>query len=379
MPDGIIRDLVLKRVAIPFKSAFRHASAERAETLSLWVEATSRNGVTGYGESCPRPYVTGETPDTARTFFLRHQSQLVDEIDGLASLRTWMAKHSDELDANPAAWCAIELAILDMLAKEEDRTIESFLSLPPLRGCFHYTAVLGDADTTSFKASTAQYLHHGFTDFKLKLSGNLERDQAKIAVMREWKGAAFRVRVDANNLWKTGSEATAFLRKLDYPFFAIEEPLQPNSYAELAGIADAFNCKIILDESFLRINQFAVLSNEPNRWLINARVSKLGGLLRTLDIIETARARNIGLIVGAQVGETSLLTRAGLTAAHAASNKLLAQEGAFGTFLLERDICNPPLMFGKAGVLDSANYPLLDKPGFGFELASNPGFLEMCP
>ena len=74
------------------------------------------------------------------------------------------------------------------------------------------------------------------------------------------------------------------------------------------------------------------------------------------------------MIVGAQVGETSLLTRAALTVARAAGDLLVGQEGAFGTLLLERDVCDPPLMFGKAGVLDIADYPsLASGAGFGFQ------------
>jgi hypothetical protein len=91
----------------------------------------------------------------------------------------------------------------------------------------------------------------------------------------------------------------------------------------------------------------------------------MGGLLRSLAIIETARALGIGLIIGAQVGETSLLTRAGLTAALAAQDILVAQEGAFGTFLLEHDICTPSLMFGASGVLDCNSYPMLQTAGLG--------------
>lgn len=368
--------LVLNQITIPFKVKFCHASAERAETSSLWVEAISENGVIGYGESCPRPYVTGETIESARAFFLRYQNELCHMIINLASLREWMAKHLSKIDANPAAWCAIELAILDMLAKQEGKTMESFLCLPPLQGCFYYTAVLGDANIEAFRASAEQYLCQGFTDFKLKLSGELERDLAKLAVMWQCKDSTLRVRVDANNLWKTSDEAIAFLRALDYPFFAIEESLQPGSYAELAVIANALNCKIILDESFLRIDQFAMLQQSSQHWLINLRVSKMGGLLRSLAIIESACVLDIGLIIGAQVGETSLLTRAGLIAAQASRDLLVAQEGAFGTYLLERDIYEPPLMFGKAGLLDSSKHLGLSEPGFGFTLPENPDFIS---
>jgi L-alanine-DL-glutamate epimerase-like enolase superfamily enzyme len=61
--------------------------------------------------------------------------------------------------------------------------------------------------------------------------------------------------VDANNLWPTADEAIAFLLALDYPFHAVEEPIAPGRYAELAGIAAQLGCKVILDESFLRASQ----------------------------------------------------------------------------------------------------------------------------
>ena len=362
-PRAPIRRFELKALGIPFKSTFRHASAERAETASVWVEAVGDGGVSGFGESCPRPYVTGETLDTARAFFERHEAVLRAEIGDQASLTVWIAAHVDELDANPAAWCAIELSILDLLAKKRHQTVEAFLSLPQLQGQFHYSAVLGDASFDAFRATAERYRHQGFTDFKVKLSGSLERDLEKMSVFRQWGTDPLRVRVDANNLWKSDDEAIRFLRALDYPLFAIEEPVQPNQYAELASIGQALGCKIVLDESFLRIGQFAQLADSSPHWLVNLRVSKMGGLLRSLSIVEAGRALRIGFIVGAQVGETSLLTRAALTVAAAARDLLVAQEGAFGTFLLERDVCDPPLMFGAGGVLDVSSYPSLTEPG----------------
>src|SRR5437667_398413 len=73
------------------------------------------------------------------------------------------------------------------------------------------------------------------------------------------------------------------------------------------------------------------------------------GLPRSLEVIAAARRHGVPVIVGAQVGETSLLTRAALTVASQARDILLAQEGAFGTLLLGDDVCDPPLMFGPGG------------------------------
>jgi L-alanine-DL-glutamate epimerase-like enolase superfamily enzyme len=358
-----IRELRFAVLAIPFKVAFRHASADRAETSSVWVESESEGGVAGRGESCPRAYVTGETVESAQAFFARHEAALCARVVDLGSLRAWMDERREELDGNPAAWCAIELAILEMLAMESCVTIEGLLALPRLAGRFQYTAVLGDMGPEAFHAMAGQYHRQGFTDFKIKLSGRLDRDREKIALLRQWSD--IRVRVDANNLWRTADEAIAFLLALDYPFYAVEEPIAPGEYAELARIAARLGCKMILDESFLRASQIDLLAGDPDAWIINLRVSKMGGLLRSLAVARAARDANIRLIVGAQVGETSVLTRAALAVAHASRDILVAQEGAFGTLLLERDVCDPSLMFRAGGVLDVATYPALEQPGFG--------------
>lgn len=358
-----IRELRFAVLAIPFKVAFRHASAERAGTSSVWVESVSEAGAVGLGESCPRPYVTRETIESAQAFFSRHEAALCAQVVDLDSLRAWMDERREELDGNPAAWCAIELAILEMLAIESGVAIEGLLALPHLTGRFQYSAVLGDMSHDAFQATAGQYRRQGFTDFKVKLSGSLDRDCEKIALLRQWPGV--KVRVDANNLWRTADEAIAFLQALDYPWSGVEEPIAPGEYAELARIAAQLGCKVILDESFLRASQIDLLAGDPDAWIINLRVSKMGGLLRSLTVAASARDAHVGLIVGAQVGETSVLTRAALAVAHASRDILVAQEGAFGTLLLERDVCDPSLTFGAGGVLDVAAYPALERPGFG--------------
>ncbi len=366
-----IDQLRLTELHIPFKAIFRHASADRSETSSIWVAAAS-DGLTGYGESCPRPYVTGETTDSARAFFNEHEASVRRDVTGLDSLREWMGAHRDAIDRNPAAWCAVELALIDLMAQASGQTLEAFLSMTPLTGPFRYTAVLGDASPDVFTASAERYGRMGFTDFKVKLSGDFERDKGKMAILAGLAIPALRVRVDANNLWAAPEVALSYLRDLDAPLVGVEEPIGARRYGELGRIALALNCPIILDESIVSADQLGVLEATPERWVINVRVSKMGGLLRSLAIVSGARARAIPIIVGAQVGETSVLTRAALTVAHAAGASLLAQEGAFGTFLLAHDVCEPSLMFSVGGMLDVQAYPTLEGAGLGLRITNVP-------
>jgi L-alanine-DL-glutamate epimerase-like enolase superfamily enzyme len=352
------------RLHIPFVTAFKHASAQRSKSYSFWVEAHSDN-YTGYGEGCPRAYVTSEDLDSSEDFLQQVENKLCTEIVDLISLQQWVAHNQTLIDCNPAAWCAIELALLDLIAKESTQTVESLLGLPALSGCFRYSAVLGASSTDAFTKQLKQYIGMGFTDFKVKLSGDFEQDNKHLSLVSELLTSSGRIRVDANNLWNQSDEAINYLKALNTQLFAIEEPINAFDFSGLTNIAKSLNCSIILDESFLNVSHFDFIKNNPERWIINLRISKMGGLLRSLACVEQAKKYGIKIIIGAQVGETSLLTRAALAIAQIAKPILIAQEGAFGTLLLQQDVCTPPLMFRDCGIVKIKSQLSTNRMGFG--------------
>ena len=360
----------VRYLKIPFNVVFRHASAERDTTATVWVEAHGATGETGMGESCPRSYVTGETLEGAAAFITAQIDAISAGVHDVRTLRARVSANASLIDRNPAAWCALELALLDLLGHEQQQPVEAVMGLEPLRGPFRYTAVLGDSELPAFRVQQAQYLKAGFTDFKVKLSGRYERDRDKLALFGGNGGEATRLRLDANNLWDDWRVASDYLGRLPGTFAGIEEPLAANDYPGMENLHRETGIPVILDESLLRASQVAGLARDV-AWRINLRVSKMGGLLRSLDVLETARQRGIRIIVGAQVGETSLLTRAAMLLATAAGDLLEAQEGGFGTHLLSRDICEPVLMFGAGGRIDEAVDRVAGRPGFGLVRAGD--------
>jgi L-alanine-DL-glutamate epimerase-like enolase superfamily enzyme len=347
-----------------FKVTVRHASAVRAATENIIVRVQTASGAVGVGEGCPRQYVTGETVESARSFLRAAAPGAAEAAGTVDGLRSWIADHRESIDANAAAFCALELALLDALAGEQRVSVERLLGLPDLSGTFRYTAVIGDSGRWVFALLLQRYLFRDMCDFKLKLSGDLDRDRRKLARLRR-RGSTVRVRVDANNLWSEAEKCIEHLRRLDYRFTAIEEPLTANDLDGFARIAAALDTPIVLDESGLRGDQLTRLPGPADRWILNCRVSKMGGLLRSLATVDAARALGIGVIVGAHVGETSILTRAALTVAAHAGDALVAQEGAFGTTLLRRDLVSPVLMFGCKAELEIATRLDPATPGLG--------------
>ena len=361
----IVDSISARALHIPFKVAFVHASANRSATQSVLVTASTKAGAVGIGEGCPREYVTNETLATAPAFVAAHRHDWQASINDLTTLAHWVEQHRADIDAQPAAWTAVELALLDLMGQERGEAVESLLKLSPLAGCFRYTAILGDATPAAFEKQLREYLAAGFRQFKIKLCGNFDRDRLKVKALRSAQCRETSVRADANNLWADAEQAIRYLDALGFRFCALEEPLRACDFAGMRRLSQALDTRIILDESMLRPNQLAEIGADAYRWIANVRVSKMGGLLRSLDFGAAACRSGVPIIVGAHVGETSVLARAGLTLAHGMRDRVIACEGAFGTHLLEYDIVEHPIMFGSEGVIDASASQIGNAPGLG--------------
>ena len=349
---------------VPFKTVFRHASATRARAENIIVAVHSRCGQTGYGEGCPRSYVSGETTEGWRSFIAGKTESVISSVADIHSLRDWANSHTSLIDDNPAAYCALELAMLDLIGKINGSSLEAVLGLPQLSGTFKYAAVLGDAPLPAYWWQFRRYWRRGFRDFKIKTSGDIQRDARKIALIRRHYDPTLTIRLDANNFWSETDQCVQHINSLGYEFFAVEEPLRAGDIEGFQNVGRECNTKIVLDESLLRAAQVKELPNS-DRWIINLRVSKMGGIMRSLKLAEFAAEKGIPIILGAQVGETSILTRAGLAVMNAHRGNLVGAEGAFGTYLLKRDLTEPSLRFGRGGYLAPDQFLKAQGSGLG--------------
>jgi len=63
-------------------------------------------------------------------------------------------------------------------------------------------------------------------------------------------------------------------------------------------MAYQLDARIVLDESLCRASQLRRLGAESTRWITLLRAGKLGGTIRSLDFIATARRVGIPMIAG---------------------------------------------------------------------------------
>jgi len=355
MTEQAIR-IAVQPLQVKLKSTIRHAGAIRDEGESVWVRA-ARNGIAGFGEGCPRSYVAGDDFESSVRWIQENFSVENGHFKSLEDVKKWTEENSKLIDKYPSAWCAIEMAFLDLFSQEKGCTIETLLGLDGCQRRSRYTAVLGNDERWKFTTLVDQYLIRGFSDFQIKLSGNLEKDKAKLQILTDLCNqhgvSDVRVRLDANNLWAgRAEEAIEHLRALNGQIFAIEEPVGARDLDDINKVSTATGLPIILDESLCTLDDLSLYRSLPGKFIANIKVSRVGGLMRALKLVEEVKKLGWPIIIGCHVGETSLLTRAALVPAYAAGENLIAQEGAFGDYLVEREPVEPILKFGRNGVLD---------------------------
>jgi L-alanine-DL-glutamate epimerase-like enolase superfamily enzyme len=356
---------------VKLKTTVRHAAATRNEGESVWVKA-ERNEIAGYGEGCPRSYVAGDELESSVRWAQEIFSADKVYLDTFEDTIDWAEKNSSLIDRYPSAWCAIEMALLDLFSREKNCSVETLLGMNGCKRFGRYTAVLGDDQKWEFTKLIDQYLILGISDFKIKLNGKLEKDRARLEILddlcKQHEVPDVRIRLDANNLWTQRSEeAINYLKALNCNAFAIEEPVGARNAEDISKVSTAIGLPVILDESLCKFDDLSHYINLPGKFIANIKVSRVGGIIRALRLVQELKKLGWPVIIGCHVGETSLLTRAALITAYAAGESLIAQEGAFGDYLVEREPVDPILRFGRNGILD-LSYPYYLKTVQGLKL-----------
>lgn len=375
-----IRALHICKLAIPMRVRFEHAQASRAvaDPVLVRIDAEAPYAeLHGYGETLARSYVTGETADTVAEDLEEHFARMLLEFRA-----THMAEALEFADALPtfidgrlvnAARAAVELALLDLAGRAFGRRLTDaagWLELPRFGppGALprtRFSGVVVGSSPAKLKALLRAQRLFGLRDFKIKVAveGWERRLEWAAAVLgRAIHAGRATLRADANAGW-TPDEAAAALPALErHGVEALEQPVRPADDDCHADLARRAKIDLIADESLLTIEDADRLIEGGGTQVLNVRLAKNGGLLPSLRIAAAALAAGRDVQLGCLVGETSVLTGAGLAFLELCPRVRYA-EGGFGRFLLKTDVVRRPLTFGYGGRLAARS-----GPGLGVEV-----------
>jgi muconate cycloisomerase len=203
------------------------------------------------------------------------------------------------------------------------------------------------------------YRLYGFKTVKIKVGKNLESDVERVKKARSILGKDVTLRVDANAAWNVEQTLRFAERVRPFGVASIEQPVPAQDLEGMAKLTASLPEQIIADESLCTISQAQTLAHEKICSGFNIRLSKVGGFLAAREIAEIARRAGIAGHMGAQVGESGILSAAGRAFAQA-QGPFENCEGSANLFLLKQDLTKEDFTAGFAGM----GKPILS-PGLG--------------
>jgi len=350
-----IRAFELFAVDLPFRRPFEHAAASRVASDSIFLKCITESGTVGFGETLPRDYVTGETREQA---FLLLKEKVLPHLVGMAfesvdDVRSflqrsdgkappeWVSPHTPQT----AAWAAVDLGLLDAIGREFNEPIR-FGGRGRVDPAFRYSAVLSAGRGLPFLTSLLRIRLLGFRNAKLKVA-----DKGAIPAVRLARlvlGRSLDLRVDANMAWDRPQAASIMQSLSRYGIRLFEQPVRADDIEGLARLVRDTGLGVMVDEGVTDRDSLETLIARRACTAINIRISKCGGLVASFNRCLRARAEDLTLQVGCQVGESSLLSAAQLILL-AGSQGVKYGEGCFGRYLLREDPGEPLMQFGYGG------------------------------
>jgi muconate cycloisomerase len=345
----------LHAVELPFRGKFEHAASSRESSASLFLELTLDDGTCGWGEALPRRYVTGESRDSACTLLaesiLPHLSGM--EFDSFNDLTSFLTQCDGQAPAGwvspdtpqSAAWCVVDLALLDAFGKYFGCAPFGQLS-PQLPAGFRYSGVLTSSRSWKQTAQLFAYRSLGYRSLKLKVDE--QSNPAEIARIVRLAGRRIDLRADANMAWNLPAALEKMPPLARAGIRSFEQPLPADNLHDAARLVSETGLDVMADESLNTCSSLKQLIETQACTAINARISKCGGLIATLARCHEALKAGIWVQIGCQVGESSLLSAAHLHLC-AEFAEMRHAEGCFGKLLLAEDPAFPLLQMRGGG------------------------------
>ena len=324
--DFQIRSMTLYELALPYNSAFRPPIEKKRLPKVLWLKLETSDDKSSFGEICLNHQYTNETTETVRDFISKNQLEWQNKIHGLDDLIAWISQNKLLIDQNPAAFSCLESAILEAFAQQHNCNVAQLIGIDQPETKIKQAALLERGRAEQFMLQLTIYEQNSFTNFKIELDGNFKNDNLKLNLLAST--GYTHIQVDARNIWSSPVDLVSYMKDLPVTPYSIENPFNKPNHEMLIELSNIQPSRIVINENILTTHNTDIFKANNKKFIVNLRICRLGGLLRTLNMMQHAKKLGFDIIIGANMGETDLSIKVGRLAAMAAGNNLVCQEGA---------------------------------------------------
>lgn len=276
-------DLHWKNVDLTLADPFEIAYARTEKKTNTIVSLGEGIGAAAPSTTCD------ETTDTVHAALPQLASCLSDDIFDLVGFHQ---RAETTLTWNTAARAAIDLALHDRAARQVGLPLYRFLGLPNPEGK-ESTISIGFDTVEGTLARMARFPETRVFKIKVGYPGDVDRVE-QIAAQ-----SGKRLRVDANGGWDFPTAVQNVQRLGEIGVELIEQPLPPELRGRLGELRRISPTPIFADEGCRTAADVAFYADRVDG--VNVKLMKCGGLIPALNIVATARACGLQLMLGCMI------------------------------------------------------------------------------
>ncbi len=265
-------------------------------TKDVYVKIETSEGITGYGATAPKYYITGETQEGCTALIREYFApKLIGENP--FNVEKIIALLDHIILFNNAAKAAIDLALHDLIGKALGVPVYDLLGGKVKSGipAFDLIDLLPPSEAASV---AAKRVAEGVYDIKVKAGSTPEEDIARVAAVREAVGNSVKLRVDSNQAWspKKAIEVIRAMERFGIEF--VEQPVRFDDHEGLREVTSAVGTLIMADESIKTDTDAMKLMRDRAVDAFNLKIAKIGGLYKAKRVAAMADMANMVCMAG---------------------------------------------------------------------------------
>jgi muconate cycloisomerase len=255
------------------------------------------NGIIGWGEAQvigtwggDHGARYGETPKMTATAL---REILLPAIAGhdVTEIEQLHARMNRVLRGYPYAKAAIDVALHDAIGKIYGLPVYQLLG-GKVRECAEIAHSIGIMDAEAAAREAAEVVAEGITTIKVKIGVEAARDIAVVAAVREAIGGAGRIRVDANQGYRTWREAVRAIAAMEkYDLLYAEQPVE--GLRAMAQVSARIDVPVMADESAWTAEDVLEIVKHDAAQMLSVYYTKPGGLSRAKRLLAVAGAASL--------------------------------------------------------------------------------------
>jgi L-alanine-DL-glutamate epimerase-like enolase superfamily enzyme len=283
----------LEKIALkkPFITALRRVENVEFVRIYMVCEDTSFS----IGEAPATKAITGEGIEEILDSIESVKSKLQDKTPTQA-LDTL---HSTCQDIGSSAKAALDMAIVLLLAKQNNQKLYQYLGLERAKN-FKTDLTISFKDSKEMLKDSIVACENGLDILKIKLAKDIKHSIEVVKII-SMKLPHAKLIIDANQAWsiEDSFEFLDSVKGIDIEL--IEQPLKADDIAGLKELSNYSTIPILADESVFTLEDAKKVIESKSADMINIKLMKCGGVTKAVEIFEYAKSKGVKCMLGSML------------------------------------------------------------------------------